>query len=106
MGTRTQGWTVSFSTVNHVIHGDNSVSSQRNRLLDELRKKPVTTLGARRALDVTHPAARVQELRKAGHDIVTVRTHDFTSEGHSPRVAQCLLRKSEYVDDKHQLGQQ
>ena len=81
-------------------------SMQCARLLSALRIGPITTLEARRTLDVMHPAARVQELREAGHDIVTVWTHDFTSEGHSHRVAKYLLRKSEYVDDKRQLGQQ
>jgi hypothetical protein len=47
-------------------------SSQRQRILDHLRNHgPLTTLAARRELDVMHPAARVQELRARGYRIIT-----------------------------------
>lgn len=47
---------------------DNSAASQRQRILSWLRNvEPLTTLQARKQLDVLHPAARVMELRKAGN---------------------------------------
>ncbi len=36
-----------------------------------LQNNSLTTLQARKDLDVMHPAARVQELRAQGHNIVT-----------------------------------
>lgn len=47
------------------------VASQRVRLLAALRERPVTTIEARRDLDIMMPAARVYELRHMfGHNIV------------------------------------
>ena len=46
-------------------------ASQRNRIFEWLQSAPLTTLQARQELDVFHPAARVQELRARGHNIVT-----------------------------------
>jgi hypothetical protein len=79
VGAASQKLFLPESTSDHVVAGDNSAQSQRHRFLNALRKGPVTTLGARRMLDVMHPAARAQELREDGHDIITVWTHDFTS---------------------------
>lgn len=45
-------------------------ASQRQRLLAWLQASPLTTLQARQQLDIMHPAARVQELRERGHNIV------------------------------------
>lgn len=70
----------------------NSASSQRARLLAALRNGPLTTLEARRLLDVLHPAARVMELRQLGHNIVTAWDTDITSEGNPHRVARYLLK--------------
>ncbi len=42
---------------------DTSSESQRERLLSWLRDKPITTLEARRELDILMPAARIYELR-------------------------------------------
>lgn len=49
----------------------NNTEIQMFRLLAELRKRPLTTLQARRELDIMHPAARVQKLRERGHNIIT-----------------------------------
>lgn len=73
------------------IHGDNSLASQRSRLLDALRKKPLTTIEVRRTLDILHPGARIKELRDAGNLIVTFWTHDFTSGGRRHRVGKYVL---------------
>jgi hypothetical protein len=65
---------------------------QRARLLAAFKQREsITTLQARRELDVLHPAARVMELRRDGYPIVTAWTFDITSEGHTHRVARYQL---------------
>jgi hypothetical protein len=44
---------------------------QRAVLLAWLQTATITTLQARKELDIMHPAARIQELRDLGHKIVT-----------------------------------
>ncbi|MBI4804619.1 MAG: helix-turn-helix domain-containing protein [Desulfovibrio sp.] len=70
----------------------NTSDAQRKRLLEVLRNRSLTTLEARRELDVLHPAARVMELRKQGYDIQTIRVPDLTSEGRAHNVARYILR--------------
>ncbi len=74
---------------------DNSASAQRSRLLAALIKGPLSTLEARKRLDVLHPAARVQKLRNSGHIIDTIRGTDITPEGFPHRVAFYLYRGKE-----------
>jgi hypothetical protein len=50
-----------------------AASAQRARLLERLRLGPVDTITARRDLNIMMPAARVKELRAAGHPIMTQR---------------------------------
>lgn len=71
----------------------NDSAAQRKRLLEALRSRSLTTLEARRELDVMHPAARIMELRKQGYDIDTLRVPDLTAEGHTHNVARYLLRQ-------------
>lgn len=52
----------------------NDVYSQRQAILDWLHHSPLTTLEARSELGIMPPAARVQELREQGFNIVTHRT--------------------------------
>lgn len=80
----------------HSKDSENSSSSQRSRLLAALYIHPITTLMARLSLDVMHPAARVQELRRLGHRIVTVWVDDQTPEGKTHRVAKYVLRSSRH----------
>ena len=68
-----------------------SAAMQRARLLAALKQRKLTTLQARRELDVLHPAARVMELRRDGYPIESAWTHDVTSEGHLHRVARYEL---------------
>ncbi len=49
----------------------NAASAQRQRLLQALRQGPITTIAARRDLDVISPAPRILELRRQGHNILT-----------------------------------
>lgn len=64
--------------------------SQRMRLLTCLQAGPVTTIEARSELDIMHPAARVQELKARGHNIVTHWREDSTGKG-KHRVACYVL---------------
>ena len=69
----------------------NNTLSQKKRLLDYLRlHNRITTVEARTALDVMHPAARVQELKADGHDIITYRRVIHTGMG-SHRVGEYVL---------------
>ena len=56
----------------------NSVHEQRARLLTALRRGAVSTIEARRSLDIISPASRIKELRDAGHTIVTAWTVEET----------------------------
>jgi len=73
-------------------NADNSAASQKARVFAWLRTQgPLSTLTARRELDVLHPAGRIQALREDGHNI---RTHWRTEEtrlGRPHRVAEYVL---------------
>jgi hypothetical protein len=56
-------------------------NTQSARLLEALRRFPVTTFEAMRFLDVYHCPARVMQLRKAGHRITTHRQTVVTEAG-------------------------
>ncbi len=64
----------------------NSCAAQRQRLLDALRQGMVSTITARRDLDILSPAARIIELRKH-HRIDTVRVNQPTDCGKLHSVA-------------------
>ncbi|WP_197387616.1 helix-turn-helix domain-containing protein [Ralstonia pseudosolanacearum] len=70
----------------------NSTEAQRARLLAALRRGPVTTIEARRDLDILMPAARVFELRhREGYDIALHWVHEATQAGRLHRVARYAL---------------
>ena len=69
----------------------NSSAAQRARLLAALRKGPVTTFYARSQLDIMHPGGRCMELRRIGHNIVTVRTREPAPCGRLHSVARYVL---------------
>jgi hypothetical protein len=60
---------------------DTSTAAQRMRLLAHLRHAAISTIDARRDLNIMMPAARVKELREEGHRIVTVRISRADTEG-------------------------
>jgi Helix-turn-helix domain len=63
---------------------------QQLRLLAYLLTSPITTTDAREVLDILHPAARIQELRELGHNIITYwQTVDTGKAKH--RVARYVL---------------
>lgn len=72
-------------------HKDNSAHSQRMRLVSVLEQRSITTIEARRDLDILMPAARVFELRARGFDIETIWTDDLTECGRKHRVARYVL---------------
>ena len=70
----------------------NGAAAQRNRVLEFLRQRgSISTIDARHLIDVMHPAARIMELRRAGHPIQTLWTHATTPEGGTHRVARYYL---------------
>jgi len=73
-------------------YADLSASAQRARLLDALKIAPVTTLEARRNLEVLMPAARIFELRAEGYIIDTLRVMQETEAGILHNVAKYVLR--------------
>ncbi len=65
-----------------------SAAQQRARLEIYLRRHgSVSTLEARRELDIMHPAGRVLELRQAGCKIRTAWVNTTTNGGRRHRVA-------------------
>ncbi|PPK77297.1 helix-turn-helix protein [Methylobacter tundripaludum] len=64
---------------------------QRAAILAWLLNSPLTTLQARQELDVMHPAARILELREAGHNIVTHWTTDSTGKAKHRVACYALL---------------
>jgi hypothetical protein len=60
-------------------------------MLERLRERPVSTIEARRELDIMHPAGRVLELRKDGHQIRTISVNEHTECGKKHKVARYVL---------------
>jgi hypothetical protein len=69
----------------------NATCEQRKRLLERLRVGTVSTLEARRDLDIMHPAARVMELRNAGYQIDRLTVEEPSDCGRMHKVARYLL---------------
>ena len=72
----------------------NAADTQRQRLAAALhRLTTITTIEARRYLDILHPAGRAMELRAAGLDIVTLRQKQDTEAGVPHWVGLYVLRR-------------
>lgn len=68
--------------------------TQRLRLQRAFEQFPfISTAEARRGLDILHPAARVQELREEGHEVVTLWTVAESEGGGRHRVANYLWKR-------------
>ncbi len=67
--------------------------NQRTRLLTWLQTSPITTLQARKELDILHARRGVQELRERGSNIVTHWTTDNTGKGNHRVARYALLAK-------------
>lgn len=71
---------------------DLSAAAQRARLLDALRCSPITTIEARRDLDILMPAARIHELKhRHGYNIQKYWIEQETDNGRKHRVAKYFL---------------
>lgn len=72
---------------------DNCTAAQRKRLIDALQVGPITTIEARKNLDIMMPASRIKELREIGYTIDTLWTQQETEAGQIHRVALYVLQK-------------
>ena len=72
------------------------INAQHALLLERLRLNSVDTFTARRDLNLMMPAARIKELRDAGHNIKTQRITKIDQHGRKhDGVALYYLSKSE-----------
>ena len=69
--------------------------TQSQRLMAALRLFPLTTFEAMRKLDVYHVPARVLQLRKAGHQIITMWQTVTTEAGVKHRVGLYVLQRGD-----------
>lgn len=77
-----------------------SRTAQRRRLLLALRNAPVSTITARKELDIMHPAGRIKELREQGFDIQTLWQWQPTDSGKPHRVGlYCLISEVGAAND-------
>lgn len=75
-----------------------SAHDQRQRILDWLLNTgPLSTFDSREKLLVPHPAGRINELRKQGHNIVTERLWEYSAGGTRHLVARYSIKQ----DDQH-----
>lgn len=76
-------------------HNWNNTIAQCARALERLRAGPVTTYELRRKHDIYDPASRVLQLRKRGHEIVTVWERVLTEAGVWHKVGKyCLVKEA------------
>ena len=74
-------------------YSTNAAADQRSRILAALRTAPITTIQARRELDILMPAARVHELRhRYGHEIDLVWVREQTECGRWHKVGMYVLQ--------------
>jgi hypothetical protein len=71
----------------------NAGRTQCQRLLAALARFPITTFEAMRFLDVYHCPARVLQLRKDGHEIITHWQTVITEAGARHRVGLYVLKR-------------
>jgi hypothetical protein len=69
----------------------NSAQEQRTRLLDSLRQRSISTIEARRELDIMHPAARIMELRRDGYQIEKITVDERSDCDQLHKVARYIL---------------
>lgn len=69
--------------------------TQCRRIFAALQLGTLDTCEARKYLDVLHPAGRVQQLRKQGHEILTLRVPVKTESGIKHSVGRYVLISTE-----------
>lgn len=75
-------------------HEGNDAGVQRDRILEVLKRGyALTTLEARRDLNILMPATRVFELREAGHPVEKVMVDAMTDAGVRHKVAKYFMAK-------------
>lgn len=71
-----------------------ATETQRALMREALETLPtVSTVEARRDLDILHPAGRIMELRRSGVEIVTTWIDEVTSAGVRHRIGLYSLRR-------------
>ncbi|SET47071.1 Helix-turn-helix domain-containing protein [Nitrosomonas marina] len=76
-----------------LLKHNNTTAAQRQRLLAALKQGGVSTIQARRDLDIMMPGARIFELRhKEGHSIQMVWVVEDTEAGNPHRVGYYVLQ--------------
>jgi len=70
----------------------NDIGQQEPRLLAALNLFPISTLEARRYLDMPHPAGRIASLRDKGWRIETLKVRERTEAGVPHSFALYVLR--------------
>ena len=69
-----------------------SSTEQDRKMIEALRKGPISTIEAAQELDIVQPPNTIRRLRKRGFDILTYWTHQSTEPGRPPhRVAKYIL---------------
>ena len=77
-----------------------STEAQRYRLLEWLKQCAIDTITARRELNIMMPAARIKELRLAGHPIKTQRITLTDDQGRTHLgIALYFLSSEETAND-------
>ncbi|MGY5476831.1 helix-turn-helix domain-containing protein [Pseudomonas aeruginosa] len=61
-----------------------SSTEQDRKMMEALRKGPITTLEAANDLDIVHPPNTIRRLRNKGHEIITHWTYQATDPGRPP----------------------
>mgnify|MGYP000167356351 CR=1 FL=1 len=85
----------------HFNHTDNSVFSQRLKILGWFKNNPsLATEQARRELGIMHPAGRIGELRKRGYNILTHWADYPTADGSFHRMAKYVLMSRKGGEDE------
>jgi Helix-turn-helix domain len=71
-----------------------SSAEQDRRMIEALRKGPITTIEAAQDLDIVQPPSTIRRLRNRGFDIQTHWTHHSSEPGRQPhRVAKYVLMR-------------
>lgn len=81
---------------------DTKLAAQRARLLVWLRERPISTVEARKYLDILAPAPRIYELRHdENFNILTHWCDEATDQGVTHRVARYVLHPGKYKEMNH-----
>lgn len=77
---------------------ENILEQQRQDLIDELKKRDVSTIDARDELNIMHPAGRIKELREEGHNISIKLIWQDDKAGRPHKIGLYHLEREEIAD--------